>query len=83
MIELDELKNLAEQFIKKADDFITKQKEQPISPGIPKDALCTFQDGNQFCCVRADFINLQESPAGFGNNREDAIVDYFRTIQNR
>lgn len=31
-----------------------------------------FKDGNSFCAVRADFINLQESPAGFGNTPEAA-----------
>lgn len=25
-----------------------------------------FKDGNAFCAVRPDFVNLQESPAGFG-----------------
>lgn len=32
----------------------------------------TYMDGNQHCAVLSDFINLQESPAGFGNTAEDA-----------
>jgi hypothetical protein len=34
--------------------------------GIPADAICFFRDGDQFCAVRGDFVNLQESNAGFG-----------------
>jgi|GEM_PF-4317576 len=47
--------------------------------GIPAHALCYFKDGDQWCCVFGDFINLQESPAGFGNTQSDALVDL--TIQ--
>jgi hypothetical protein len=44
-----------------------------ISQAIPPDAICFFRDGNKWCCVRQDFTNLQESPAGFGNNFEEAL----------
>lgn len=33
----------------------------------------TFIDGDSWCAVFDDFINLQESIAGFGNTPEDAI----------
>lgn len=36
----------------------------------------TFMDGNAWCCVGPDFVNLQESPAGFGATREDAMADF-------
>jgi hypothetical protein len=39
--------------------------------GGPK--VRTFMDGNAWCAVGPDFINLQESPAGFGETREAAI----------
>ena len=32
-----------------------------------------FMDGNAWCAVKPDFINLQESDAGFGTTRESAI----------
>lgn len=32
------------------------------------------RDGNQWCATEKDFINLQESPAGFGDTPEDAIA---------
>lgn len=35
----------------------------------------TFMDGNAWCAVRPDFINLQESDAGFGDTREAAIAN--------
>ena len=41
----------------------------PIHGG-PKSRV--FKDGNQWCAVYADFTNLQESPAGFGDTPEEA-----------
>lgn len=41
--------------------------------GILPDAACFFKDGNAWCCVRGDFTNLQESPAGFGETMEAAL----------
>lgn len=35
-------------------------------------------NGNQHCATRPDFVNLQESPAGFGDTKEDAIKDLER-----
>lgn len=32
-------------------------------------------DGNKWCATNPDFINLQESPAGFGDTPEEAIAD--------
>lgn len=40
--------------------------------GGPK--VRTYMDGSAWCAVRSDFINLQESPAGFGATRQDAIT---------
>lgn len=37
-------------------------------------AVRTFMDGNQWCAVRPDFTNLQESPAGFGDTKEEAVA---------
>lgn len=42
---------------------------------VPKDALCFFRDGNQWCCVWGDFKNLQESNAGFGDTMDAASLD--------
>ena len=33
-----------------------------------------FLDGNAWCATRNDFINLQESPAGFGHNALEALA---------
>jgi len=32
-----------------------------------------YKDGNQWCAVGKDFINLQESEAGFGDTPLDAV----------
>ena len=42
---------------------------------IPPDAYCFFREGNAWACVRRDFINLVESPAGFGPTMQDAMLD--------
>jgi hypothetical protein len=40
---------------------------------VPSDAVCTFMDGNKRCVVYLDFINLMESPAGFGDTFDEAL----------
>lgn len=38
---------------------------------------CMFEmDGNAICCHLPDFINLMESPAGFGETNEEAFKDF-------
>ena len=39
------------------------------------------QDGNQICVKRKDFINLQESPAGFGDDIFSALVDLCKQLK--
>lgn len=34
----------------------------------------TFRDGDKICAVFDDFINLQESPAAFGDTADEAIA---------
>jgi hypothetical protein len=34
-----------------------------------------YVDGSKFCAVHTNFINLQESPAGFGDTVEEAVND--------
>lgn len=45
---------------------------------IPDSAVCFFKDGDDWCCVFGDFINLQESFAGFGKTFDDALSDLRR-----
>lgn len=48
---------------------------------IPANAICLFKDGNQWCCTWASFVNLMESPAGFGPTTGEAIDDFLRQGQ--
>lgn len=32
-------------------------------------------DGDQWCCVFEDFVDLAESPSGFGDTKQDAYED--------
>jgi hypothetical protein len=52
---------------------IAIQADAAFQQSIPKNALCFFEDGDEWCCVRGDFINLQESKAGFGEYRDVAL----------
>jgi hypothetical protein len=36
-----------------------------------------FLDGNQWCAVRSDFVNLQESSVGFGDSPMAALRELF------
>ena len=37
-------------------------------------------DGNAWCAHRKDFIDLQSSPAGFGENKLDAMSDLAKSL---
>lgn len=50
----------------------TARKPKPVS-GLPTCAVCYFMDGDQWCCAHADFVNVQESPCGFGPTMADAL----------
>ncbi len=45
---------------------------------IPNEALVLYLDGNRWCCCRGNFVDLQESIAGFGDTKEDAMADLWR-----
>ena len=46
--------------------------------GVPSNAFCFFRDGNTWCCVWGDFINVQESPVGFGDTQDEACMALVR-----
>lgn len=58
-------------------------KQWATGPGTSPGLICSygpspfdlFVDGNMWCATRPDFINLQESTAGFGPTRPEAIKD--------
>jgi hypothetical protein len=48
---------------------------KPKKSGIPHNAVCFFQDGDKWCCVYGDFVDLQESFAGFGATFEESMAN--------
>jgi len=40
-----------------------------------EEGMVITKDGNQWCAVGPDFINLQESPAGFGDTQKEAKIN--------
>lgn len=67
--------------VHKALNDIGERKGKPDESAIPHDAVCIFKDGNQWCAVFGDFVNLQESVAGFGPTFNDAIDDLNNNFQ--
>jgi hypothetical protein len=51
----------------------TPKTQHTEKRGFPSHAFVVYKDGDQWCCVFGDFINLQESPAGFGRTMFDAM----------
>lgn len=62
-----------------ARNLVSKWLRETQPPALPAAAVCFFKDGDRWCCVNGDFINLQESPAGFGETFEEAL-DELRKI---
>ncbi len=46
--------------------------------GRSKDELNLFRDGNQWCATFGDFVNLEESQAGFGDTALQALAELAR-----
>jgi hypothetical protein len=45
---------------------------------LPDSAFCFYKDGDRWCCVHGDFVNPQDSFAGFGETWEEAMIDLQR-----
>ena len=61
-----------------ADHLIEAVQESWPRRYIPSESLVMYLDGNKWCCCRGNFVNLQESLAGFGETKEAAISDLWR-----
>jgi hypothetical protein len=50
---------------------------------MKEELILTFEmDGNSWCCYLSSFINLQESPAGFGNTKRAALEDLLSQVDS-
>jgi hypothetical protein len=60
-----------------------KAKNFPIPPDLHYvvEPFVLFMDGNGWCCTRLNFINLQESPAGFGETLYEAQQNLLKEEQ--
>lgn len=52
-------------------------------PNIPQHAICFFKDGDKMCAVFGDFIDLEQSPAGFGDTFVKAMEDLDRNKSSK
>jgi hypothetical protein len=55
-----------------AGNFASSAEPKPEWWG---DGTKVFLDGTAWCAVKADFMNLQESPAGFGDTPKAAVIE--------
>lgn len=69
--EVDEIERRSEE--RAALMAIAALAKKHAPHGVPEHAACFFKDGDAWCCVRGDFVNLQESPAGFGATMDAAL----------
>lgn len=46
----------------------------------PEKKVIFKQDGDKICATFDDFVNLQESPAGFGDTEAEAKANLFQAI---
>lgn len=54
--------------------FCNKHNERRIGQARPTiHPIQVYADGNMWCAIPTNFINLQESPAGFGDTMIEAI----------
>lgn len=71
-IAQSELKEKLRKAYRSNDDLLFDRCVANL-PCIPPQAVCYFQDGGKICAVFGDFVNLQESPAGFGATELEAF----------
>lgn len=83
--KLVELKNAERELRIKAKEetdrialSIKKRDEDEILDSYKK--VVYEMDGNQWCAHYENFINLQESPCGFGNTQEKARQELYSAI---
>lgn len=81
----EEQKEFSDLYIKKYGELRNKKKNEAqekaeeVTEGIEDsltdkdETINVFMDGDKFCATRRDFINLQESLAGFGDTEKEAI----------
>lgn len=65
-------------FGKQVDDLVSQIVEATPKRAIPDCAVCFFKDGDKWCCVFGDFVDLQQSDAGFGSDFTEALADLER-----
>lgn len=49
--------------------------------GAGPNDIRVVRDGNQWCAFMPDFVNLQESAAGFGNSQSEAELELRQAIK--
>ncbi len=61
------------EFLERNPNVVVIEMHQVEIPRQEK--IRIFKDGNQWCAVAPGFINLQESPAGFGDTPHEAFIE--------
>jgi hypothetical protein len=64
------------------DTANTAPQDEATAPEVQAPEVIFSQDGDKICATFKDFINLQESPAGFGDTEEEAKANLFQEVHN-
>ena len=65
-----------------SDTENTAPQGEETVPEVQAPEVVFSQDGNKVCATFKDFINLQESPAGFGDTEAEAKANLFQEVHN-
>jgi len=60
------------RFVKFESGWCGHEPDKTITH-LKSDNFNLFRDGDQWCATGKDFVDLQESPAGFGDTKGEAI----------
>lgn len=68
--------NALASYVREACDVLESEKKESVQTDLALPFRLT-KEGDSWCCVRHEFVNFQESLAGFGDTIEEAIKDLF------
>ena len=78
--KLKEIVQLLENSDETKKDWIKERIEKYLFMSILENDFVYGKDGNQITATLKNFINLQESPCGFGDTKEDAANDLIKKL---
>jgi hypothetical protein len=61
------------------DDLELFSKQQHLL--VEQLTVCLYKDHDRWCATLNDFVSFEESPAGFGDSKREALYDLIMEIK--